>query len=382
MKISKTQVVLSNLMRLLQVLLGLAGWMGAGLILGLQLPSALQPFLSLILASGLGVIALVVHEGGHYLGARLHRMPVLMMRFAAVEVQVRRRDWQIRWSPQPKGRRLGGYVIAATNRQLPLRRQMLWLVLMGPLANLLTGLILGGVGWLTQGLMSAFFLAFAILNLSMALANLVPTSRILPSDGSHLIAWWLHRDDQRAELAPMRVLAMSVAGVPCEQLPDADITQLSHGGMPQPLIAISYRLSALLNQADFKAALQLERDLEAVLQEHAQSLMGMGTQITLLRIEFAFVRAYLNQDPKQLWDDWANSDLDWHCPWLRPRCAALRAFLDGDLKQGEHYVQQALAAANNSVVATISRSETLLADSMRALPAVISSTAGGDTSNN
>jgi len=300
-------------------------------------------------------------------------MPVLMMRVAAVEVQVRRRDWQIRWSPQLKGRRLGGYVMAATNRQHPLRQQMLWFVLMGPLANLLMGLASVGLGWFTEGLMSAFFLAFAMLNLSMALTNLVPTSRILHSDGMLLIAWWLHRDDQRAELAEVRLLAMSVAGVACEQLPDTDIAQLSQGAMPQPLIAISYRLSALLDQGDFRAATQLEQNLEAVLQEHAQSLKGMGTLITLLRIEFAFVRAYLEQDARHLWDDWTNSDLDWFCPWLPPRCAALRAFLQGDLQLGERYLQQALAAANNSVVPTTSCSEALLADSLRALPAAAQS---------
>ncbi|AVB27959.1 M50 family metallopeptidase [Pseudomonas syringae pv. syringae] len=369
MKISKSQVVLSSLMRFMQVLFGLVGWLGAALILGLHLRSELQPFLSLILASGLGVIAMIVHEGGHYLGARLHRMPVLMMRFAAVEVQVRRRNWRIRWSPQVKDRRLGGYVMAAANLELPLRQQMLWVVLMGPMANLLVGLASWGVGWFIEGLISAFFLAFAMLNLSIALANLVPTSRILPSDGTLLIAWWMHRDDQRAELAHMRLLAMSVAGVPCEQLPDADIAQLSQGAMPQPLIAMSYRLSALLNQGDLRAAMQLEQDLEAVLQEHVQSLKGIGTLLTLLRIEFAFVRAYLDQEAKHLWDDWTNSDLDWYCPWLRPRCAALRAFLHGDLQLGERYLQQALAAANNSVVATTIRSEAILADSIRALPA-------------
>lgn len=373
MKISRTQVVLNSLLRLLQVLMGLAGWIGAGVILGLHLRSELQPFLSMILASGLGVVALVVHEGGHYLGARLHHMPVLIMRVAAVEVQVGRRNWQIRWSPQLKGRRLGGYVMAATNCQLPLRQQMLWFVLMGPLANLLMGLASAGLGWLTGGLMSAFFLAFAMLNLSMALANLVPTSRILHSDGMLLIAWWLHRDDQRAELAEVRLLAMSVAGVTCEQLPETDIAQLSQGAMPQPLIAIGYRLGALLDRGDFRAATQLEQNLEAVLQEHAQSLTGMGTLITLLRVEFAFVRAYLEQDARHLWDDWANSDLDWFNPWLRPRCAALRAFLQGDLQLGEQYLQQALSAANNSVVATTSRSEALLADSLRALPAAVQS---------
>ncbi|VVP49182.1 hypothetical protein PS876_05253 [Pseudomonas fluorescens] len=141
--------------------------------------------------------------------------------------------------------------------------------------------------------------------------------------------------------------------------------------MPQPLIAISYRLSALLDQGDFQAATQLEQNLEAVLQEHAQSLKGMGTLITLLRVEFAFVRAYLEQDARLLWDDWAYSDLDWFDPCLRPRCAALRAFVQGGLQLGERDLQQAQAAANNSVVPTISRSEALLADSLRALPAVV-----------
>jgi hypothetical protein len=372
MKTSKILIVLDSLIRLLQMLMDLAGWIGAALILGLHLRSELNPFLSMILASGLGVIALIVHEGGHYLAATLHRMPVLMMRVAAVEVQVRRRNWQIRWSPQLKGSRLGGYVMAATNRQLPLRQQMLWFVLMGPLANLLMSLVSVGLGWFTEGLMSAFFLAFAMLNLSMALANLVPTIR-LPSDGALFIAWWLHRDDQSAELAEMRLLAMSVEGVACEQLPHTDIAKLCQGAMPQPLIAIGYRLSALLNQGNFQAAAQLEQNLEAVLQEHAQSLKGMGTLITLLRIELAFVRAFLEQDARHLWDDWTNNDLDWFCPWLPPRCAALRAFLQGNLQLGERYLQQALAAANNCVLPTTRRREALLADRLRAIPAAAQS---------
>ncbi|MBX8534728.1 M50 family metallopeptidase [Pseudomonas cichorii] len=373
MKFSKTQVALNSLMRILQVLLGVAGWVGAGFILGLRLRSDFQPFLSMILASGLGVIAAVVHEGGHYLGARLHRMPVLMMRVAAVEIQVRRRNWQIRWSPQLKGRSLGGYVMAVPNLQVPLRQQMLWIVLMGPTANLLMGLAAGGLGWFTEGLMSAFFLAFAMLNLGMALANLIPTSRILPSDGRLFIIWWQHRDDKRADLAQTRLLAMSVAGVASEQLPDADIAQLSQGAMPQPLIALSYRLSALLNQGDFQAAAQLEEHLEAVLQDHAQSLEGMGTLITLLRVEFAFVRAYLEHDVRHLWSDWTNRDLDWYCPWLRPRCAALREFLQGDLQQAERYLQQALATADNSLLPTTHHSEALMADSLRALSAAVQS---------
>ncbi|NBF13442.1 M50 family metallopeptidase [Pseudomonas sp. Fl4BN1] len=359
---------LNTLIRGLQAVLGLAGWLGAALILGLHLRSDLEPFLSMILAFGLVIAAVVVHEGGHYLGARLNAMPVLLMRVAAVEVQVQRRGWQARWSPQLKGRRLGGLVMAASNPQRPLRRQMLWMVVMGPLLNLLVGLACLGLGWSTQGLVSAVALAFAAINLSMALANLLPTLSGHASDGVVLIAWWLHRDDQRDELAQARLLALMVAGVPCEQLPAADIALLAQGPMPQPLMAIDYRLGALLNQGDWQAAGQLEQELEALLQTHAQSLTGMSTLITLLRIELGFVRACLQQDASCLWDDWMNRDLEWFAPWLRPRCEALRAFLQGDRQQGEAHLQRALQAAENSVVRSQYPSEAILAQYLRALP--------------
>lgn len=361
---------LSSLVHGLQVILGLAGWFGAALILGLHMHSDLQPFLAMIQASGLVLVALVVHEGGHYLGARLNSMPVLLMRVAAVEVQVLRRGWQVRWSPQLKGRRLGGFVMAASNPQRPLRRQMLWMVVMGPLLNLLVGLGCLGFGWFTQGLVSAVALAFAVINLSMTLANLLPTLRGHASDGVILIAWWLHRDDQRDELAQARLLALTVAGVASEQLPTADIALLAQGPMPQPLMAIDYRLSALLNRGDWQGAVQLEQELETLLQMHAQSLTGTGTLITLLRIELGFVRAYLQQDASCLWGDWMNRDLEWFAPWLRPRCEALRAFLQGDLQQGEAYLHQALKAADNSAVRSQYPSEVILAQYLRALPVV------------
>lgn len=59
----------------------------------------------------------------------------------------------------------------------------------------------------------------------MACANLEPTYPIPLSEGTLPIAYWLHRDDQGAEMAKMRLLAMSVAGVRCEQLLDIEPVQ-------------------------------------------------------------------------------------------------------------------------------------------------------------
>lgn len=363
---------LNTLIRGLQILLGLASWLGAALIIGLHLRfglhSDLQPFLSMILSAGLVLVALAVHEGGHYLGARFNAMPVLLMRVAALEIQVRRRGWQVRWSPQLKSRRLGGFVMAAANPRRPLRRQMLWMVAMGPVFNLLVGLTCLGVAGLGQGLVAAVALAFAVINLSMALANLLPTLSVHASDGALLIAWWRHRDDQADALAPMRLLALTAAGVPSEQLPAADIALLAQGPMPQPLLAFDYRLGALLNQGDWQAALQLEPELEAVLQSHRQSLTGMSTLITLLRIELGFLRACQQQDASCLWNDGMDRDIDWFAPWLRPRCEALRAFLRGDRQQGEVHLQRALQASDNCVLRSQQPSEALLAQYLRALP--------------
>ncbi|AXK56900.1 MULTISPECIES: site-2 protease family protein [Pseudomonas] len=360
---------LNALLTFLQRVVLLSGWFIAALILGFTIKSGLQPFLAMFLASLLGVVALVVHEGGHYLGARGCAMPVLQVRVAAVEIQVQRRGWRLRWAPQLKRNRLGGYVIAVSNLQRPLRRQWMVVVLCGPLLNLLLGAAALGLGLSWSGVPGAMALAFAAINLAMGLGNLMPAWRVSPSDGMLLLGWFMHRDDQRPELAQARLLAQTVAGVPSAELPQEDLQRLAEGAMPGPLLAFGCRLNALQDQGDWPAAVQMEQALEQLLVARATELNGMSGLIELLRSELAFCRAFVQRDVAPLNSPPMSAEVDWNAPWLRPRCLALQAFLEGDRQQGEHHLQQALQAANNSVVLAQGKSEALLAEYLRALPA-------------
>jgi hypothetical protein len=89
----------------------------------------------------------------------------------------------------------------------------------------------------------------------------------------------------------------------------------------------------------------------------------------LLRGELAFSRAYVQRDVTPLKTTWMSDDIDWYAPWLRPRCLALRAILEGDWQQGEQHLQRALRAADNCVVLSQGQSEALLAAHLRSLSA-------------
>ncbi|UCZ86265.1 site-2 protease family protein [Pseudomonas sp. L5B5] len=359
---------LNKLLAILQGLVLLSGWCIPALLLGFSIKSQLQPFLAMFLATLLGILGLVVHEGGHFLGARWCGMPVLLVRVAALEFQVLRRGWRLRWSPQPRRRRLGGYVIAASNAQRSLRGQWMAMVLCGPLSNLLVGGVALGLGLAWQGTLGAVLLAFAIVNLAMGVGNLIPSMRVLPSDGMLLLGWFAHRDDQRPELAQARLLALSVAGVPSPQLPQADLEWLARSAMPEPLVAFGYRLAARQEEGDWPALLRMEQELEELLEARSGELTGMSVLIELLRLELAFCRAYLQRDPSALRDISMGTDVDWHTPWLRPRCQALVALLEGDRQRADSCLQQAQQAAEASVILSQGKSEALLAAHLRALP--------------
>lgn len=359
---------LNKLLTLVQQLVLLSGWFLAALMLGLTIKSEWQPFLAMFLASLLVIVGVLVHEGGHYLGARCCGMPVLQVRIAAVELQALRRGWRLRWSPQLKRSRLGGYVMVASNAQRPLRGQWMVMALGGPLLNLLVGCAAIGLGLLWQGVPGAIALAFAIVNLVLGVGNLLPVHGVLPSDGMLLLGWYLHRDDQRPELAQARLLALTVAGVPSAQLPAPDLERLARGTVAEALVAFGYRLNARQDRGDWSGVLQMEQELDELLAARAGELTGMSVLIELLRGELVFSRVYLQRDASILKSLPLGADVDWYAPWLRPRCLALQAILEGDRQQGEAYVQQALQAAQSCVVLSQGKSEALLAEHLRALP--------------
>lgn len=351
---------LNRLLLMVQGAVVISGWFCATFVIG---TSSGRPLLGLCLALALGILGIFVHEAGHYLAARWWGMPVLSMRLTVLELQARRRGWRLRLR-----KCLGGYVMAASNLQRSLRGQWLAVAFCGPLLNLLAGLAALGLGLAWPGLSSAVLLGFAAINLALGVANLIPTLGTMPSDGLLLWRWFTHRDDQLAELAYARLLALSVAGATSGQLPQADLEHLDQAAMPQPLVAFSYRLAARQEQGDWAAAQAMEPELERLLEGRAGELPGLQVMVDLLRTELAFCRACQQRDASLLQGAPLTAEVEWYSPWLRPRGQALAAFLDGDRQRGESHLEQVQRLADDSVILSLGKSEALLAGHLRALP--------------
>ena len=90
-------------------------------ILDDPLPDVLKPLPAFLSALGLNFLAICIHEGGHYLGAKWARMTVLFVRLMAIEITPLKRGWRLRWAPAPKGCSFAGYVMMAANPRHPFR---------------------------------------------------------------------------------------------------------------------------------------------------------------------------------------------------------------------------------------------------------------------
>ncbi|KDN96986.2 M50 family metallopeptidase [Pseudomonas donghuensis] len=338
-----------RLLVLLQLAIGIAGFLLSALILGESIKVGLQPFSAMFMACILGVVSLCVHEGGHYLGAKWVGMTVLAARVLALEIQPLQRGWKARWSRLGKGQPLAGYVMAAHAPHQPLRRPMLVFTLMGPLLNLLFAGLCLVLYPLLGGEFAALVLALGVCNLTTGLANLLPT--VAPgrvSDGAVFLAWLYKPDEQGQALAGVRLMALGAAGMQAEDLPGADLDHLSTQPMPAPLSALGYRLYARQNQADWAGAVALGKELEAMLASPSLVLKQCMVLLAILRAELAFSRAMLERDARELHDHLFNEETDWYAPSFRPRCLALRAALAGDANHLAHPVEQAVRLAGNS----------------------------------
>jgi Zn-dependent protease len=302
-------------------------------------------------------MAVFLHEGGHYLGARLSGMKVLVMRVMAVECYPRRGRWLIRWAPKAN-HRYRGYVYAVPNLDRPMRPQMIWMIVMGPMANaavclacLLLALITSKP-WL--GDMAA---AFAVINGVMAIGNLLPRTGSVNSDGARLLQWLRRQDTEGPEFAYVRLQSRSVFGMTADALPEADIHYLENRPMPVPLLAMWYRLKAAQNRADWQGALQVGERFEQTLGTWNHPKTELESLVATIRAEVAFSIAMATGRPDALSESLVTKDVRQLCPHFWPRCLALKAFLDGAEEEAKRLLQRAMAEANRSVDLALAKSE-------------------------
>lgn len=364
---NKWAMSLLKLLSLLQAIVSLSGVLATAFILVFGIDSNLAPLWAMIMTAVLIILSTCIHEGGHYLGAKWSHMTVLAVRVAAMEMVPLRCGWRVRWSPQSKRLRVGGYVMVAADPYRPLRRQVIVSTAMGPLANLIVGYLCISIGLSSEETMRMILLAIGVSNVAMGLSNLIPTYVGCTSDGAGLIAWCRLKEEQSPTLANVRLLALSVAGVPGDELPDDDIALLSSEPMPAPLLAIWYRLNARQIQGDWQGAVQQGDELHALLEMSSQNVQSMELLISILKIELGFSRAMLLRTTDELRDDLMSDEVDWCFPSLRLRCLALRELIEGNNLAAEQHLDRALALALDSVDLSLSKSESKLAAQVRAL---------------
>lgn len=330
----------------LQTVLGIAGFAVTTILLRVDGYGSLWAIALTVL---FGFFATLVHEGGHWLGARLGGMTVIQAGAYGVEIQPQVRGARLRYTRRRKGQPFSGYVMAVDSPQQPWRRARMLMIAGGPLMNLLVGTLTVAIA-LTAMVQMGLLLAFAAINLTLGIANLVPTFRKMHSDGGQLLAWWRRPDESSPDFAYTRLLALSVSGVNATDLPQADLDILARQPMPLPLVALSYRLTALQSQGDWATAVALEAPYKQMLSTHPEVQNSLASSVALIRRELEFSRAMLEGTPTALILPVQNPDVDWYSPALTHRCRALQAALAGDRLTLESELEKAEKLAHNSQV--------------------------------
>jgi len=305
--------------------------------------------------------ALVVHELGHYVAARLCGMTVWQCNVAGLEFKAQRRGWRVRRSGL--GRlKIGGYVLAFPTLDRPMRPQILGMTVGGPAANLIIALACGLIGWaLLFRPAAGLWFAMAAINASFGLINLVPHQGVMASDGLKLLTWLRGVDENAPSLAHTRLISRSIAGQTADELPESDLAAMEQLPVPMSLAALWYRLKADQNRGDWAQAITRGEQLKILSQTLTPAqITAFAETLATIRTELAFSQAMLSQDGSALTDDLLSPRAAWSAPWLQLRCHALSSALQGDRSSCEELLDISRRKAEKSIDRALPRSEALL----------------------
>lgn len=321
------------------------------------------PGIGVLLACLLAFAALVLHELGHYAGARLAGMTVLLMNVLGVAVHPQRRGWRMSRSRQ-RTPGIAGYVFAAASLSRPMRPQMIAMIAGGPAANLLIAAACGIAGWFVfPGPGGHLLLACTTINAGFAAINLVPRQIPLPSDGLLLYTWLRGVDEGAPDFAATRLIARLVAGQTADELPDDELAILQSQPAQLPIVALWLRVKADQSRGDWLAAVSRADALGARVKALDPALRtAISEFLALFRMELAFSRAMLTGSGAWLENGRLTPKLLTASPWLVTRCDALKAALRGDEKGCTALLESSRRYADNSVDGSVVRGEARLRD--------------------
>lgn len=312
--------------------------------------------------------AVVVHELGHCVGARLGGMRVGVVQIGTFEFVPLRLGFRWRWKSLPRKTKVSGYVMAYPHPDRPARRARALMFVGGPAANLIVAACLCGIGVLARPYAFGWLcLMFAAINASMGLGNLVPRMGTLPNDGLQL--WYLWRAGANyVEDVSARLVGASMAGCTAERLPERDLAELEEAGPLGRLSALWYRVKGQQNRGEWAQAAAAQEITDELLGElDPASLAPWRNFLTILRAEVAFSRAMLSRDATALDGELLPPNIAWYMPYFRPRCQALQAALVGDEPRCLQWLDKCRRYAERSNVESLPLSEAMIAAQVRGL---------------
>lgn len=289
------------------------------------------PFVILgMLVPGL-LCVLILHEGGHWLAARLAGMKTVLIGLGWLEFQLRRRGARLRWRKRPRG--IGGYVIAHPDPKRDLRRSMMQLALGGPLMNLLAAAICGLIAiWLERSNAQAFWMLWALLHLSAGLLNLMPSMiGAFATDGLTWLRAWRNRSDTLPGATFTALHGQIVHGESFADFPAELLQRLAEEPEPMPLLHDWLLCQSALQRRDLDEAMRLSARIRACFDAYDASMKAeLADLLVLSWAEQLYTHAWAERDPSLIETADLSSRTFWYAPHLIPRLRALAAALRGD----------------------------------------------------
>lgn len=347
--------LLNGALRALALVVGIAALLVAAGALPSSHPLPLLTCLMMV------VPATAIHEAGHALAARWHGMRVIEIHVWLLNIMPLSRGFRWRLASPPKG--VGGLVNSVPDPSRPLKPAMLWLMLGGPLANLVASLVClppavwGASPW------SNYMTAVLLINLGCFLANLVPfRGRHHVSDGWQWLQWRHVWTEGAREVSVLKFTSLSVWGVTAERIPGPLLRQIESLGPGGVLLVAWTRLKASQNVGDWAVVEEVDRTTTEVMAHvPPEEQPGFKWILAWLKVESTFSRALIQRDARALLALPLGREMHWRAPHLSHRFAALACALDGDRAGCVAYLALARAAAQSSLDLALHESEDRIA---------------------
>ncbi|WP_152560311.1 M50 family metallopeptidase [Arenimonas donghaensis] len=285
---------------------------------------------------GLALLALVLHELGHYLAARWQGCRVLSVHLGPVDLRPQRGRWQFRWVGSASW--LSGAVMALPRMDKPFRTQMLWYVSGGSLAGLLVGALAAWAGWAGGDADWAGVLTgFGVINVLIGAANLLPLGPM--TDGTQLVRLLKGMDLGQPGMEAIELNMRAMEGQTADEMPEHLMEGLERESPP---MALWFRTFAALNRQDWDAV-QAQSDCldawEASLGRSSRPAWAVF--IGVLRGEMRFVRGLQGAGFVPEKDDALRREICRLRPGVEDRHLALVHALAGDTVKRDNALERA-----------------------------------------